>query len=554
MIAAVLVAVVGLGAGTTRVTYANAPPDVARVSLYAWADSRLPSRIAADVERAGSDITVRADAGRRVVLRLDREDGTYVIDGPFWWPAEDTARVIERRWRRTVAASAFDSIAGDPQFDWLSAAAGGRGEWPHCFASGGRLWTCWGVPHGEDGVLVGQVGDRIWSTVVGRGAAPAFRSSAWARLLVIRGTADAGDLRIRFARPASPTSSRVAGIRLETAIVTNARHTVMSGSVAWLSGDDVPADAWVEISTSRDGPAFLSLHEIAGGAVSVPLIATLEEGRAVDGTVAGAGEEPANAALITVFRLIDPRSPPTEPSRDLRRRVFAAETTTNRDGGFHLDHLGDAEYEIVAWHPQLGRASAAVPRVPGALKIRLATPGIVRGRVLIAGKPAPGVDVIGVPAQDAFRSAEDLLDLKGGDARTGPDGRFTVTPAAAGGGELRVGGGKASIRRIPLPRVAPPLLDLGDIELGSPLDITIVLDQDPAAMGCDVRAAGPAGQSGLQIVGAVRTAPALYRMVVPEPGVWVFQLLCGKEGRPLVPPTMQISAGTSGKEVRFSVR
>ena len=187
MIAAVLVTVVGLGAGTTRVTYANAPPDVARVSLYAWVDSRMPSRIAADVDRAGSDITVSAGAGRRVVLRLDREDGTYLIDGPFWWPAEDTARVIERRWRRTVAASAFDSIAGDPQFDWVSAAAGGRGEWPRCFASADRLWTCWGVPHGEDGVLVGQVGDRIWSTVVGRGAAPAFRSSAWARLLVIRG-------------------------------------------------------------------------------------------------------------------------------------------------------------------------------------------------------------------------------------------------------------------------------------------------------------------------------------------------------------------------------
>ncbi len=117
-----------------------------------------------------------------------------------------------------------------------------------------------------------------------------------------------------------------------------------------------------------------------------------------------------------------------------------------------------------------------------------------------------------------------------------------------------MGGGQAPIRRVPLPRVALPLLDLGDIELGAPLDITIVLDQDPAAMGCDVRAAGPVGQSGLQIVGAARTAPALYKMIVPEPGVWVFQLLCGKEGRPLVPPTMQISAGIAGKEVRFSVR
>src|SRR5260370_31671240 len=40
---------------------------------------------------------------------------------------------------------------------------------------------------------------------------------------------------------------------------------------------------------------------------------------------------------------------------------------------------------------------------------------------------------------------------------------------------------------IPLPRVPAPLLDLGDIQLGSPLEITIVLDQDTA---CDVRATG----------------------------------------------------------------
>src|SRR5205085_330497 len=78
----------------------------------------------------------------------------------------------------------------------------------------------------------------------------------------------------------------------------------------------------------------------------------------------------------------------------------------------------------------------------------------------------------------AFRAAEDPIDLKGGDARTGDDGRFAVMLPASGGGELRVGGGVFPIRRITLPRAVVPLLDLGDIDLGTPLEITIVLDQD----------------------------------------------------------------------------
>jgi hypothetical protein len=99
--------------------------------------------------------------------------------------------------------------------------------------------------------------------------------------------------------------------------------------------------------------------------------------------------------------------------------------------------------------------------------------------------------------------------------------------------------------------VPAALLDLGDIDLGSPLVITIVLDQDTA---CDVRATGPIGRSGLQIVTGPRTAPGLFRMVLPEPGLWAFGLLCGREERPLAPPTVTVSSANTGKEVRFSIR
>jgi hypothetical protein len=83
------------------------------------------------------------------------------------------------------------------------------------------------------------------------------------------------------------------------------------------------------------------------------------------------------------------------------------------------------------------------------------------------------------------------------------------------------------------------------------LELTIVLDQDSP---CSVRATGPIGQSGLQIVLAARTAPGLFRIVLPESGLWAFGLLCGRDEYALSPPTIRITPAHAGKEVRFSVR
>lgn len=277
----------------------------------------------------------------------------------------------------------------------------------------------------------------------------------------------------------------------------------------------------------------------------------LGETSALDGLAVGPRDERASGALVTLFRLIDPSPPPNPSSREKPRRVLVSEAIADATGAFHLDGIGEAQYEIVAWHPQLGRASFAPPRTPGVFTVRLASPGMVRGRVLSGGKPAAGIDVISLPAPEAFRNADDLVEVKGGDTRTGQDGRFAVTVAAGGGGELRVGGGTLPIRRIPLPRVPVPLLDLGDIDLGSPIEITIALDQESA---CDVRATGPIGQSGLQIVTGARTGPGLFRMKLPEAGLWAFELLCGRDERALAPATVQIGRADAGKEVRFMVR
>jgi hypothetical protein len=555
MIAAVLGAQLTIASASAgAVTYEDVPPEVIRVVVYEWQHESPPVAAAPAAERHGSRVIVRGVIGRRSLVALERSDGAYLLDGPFSWPSGDVERAVDRRWRRTISASAPEPIAGALSPDWLSGERGPAGQWPRCFAVKDRLWSCWGAPEGEPGVIVGRTQDLIWWTVVSRGAVPSLRASKWGRLLLIDDPAgEPAQLRIRFAHPVVPSARRVRSLRLDTAAVATAQALPLSPGAAWLSGDDVPADAWVEVRTGGAGPVFLALRELADGPSALALSVRLEDTRPVDGVAVGAGGQLANGALITLFRLIDPPDKTLAAAgvRERPRRVLSAETTADARGAFHIDGAGEAEYEVVAWHPQLGRASAALPRQPGLLTVRLESPGTISGRVIVAGKPRAGVDVMSMPASEAYQGAEDLVDVKGGDARTGADGRFAVIAAVAGGGELRVGGGPLPIKRIPLPRVPAAQLDLGDIELGSVLDLTIVLDQDTA---CGVRATGPIGQGGLQIVMAARAAPGLFRIVLPEPGLWAFELLCGREGFALSPPTFHVTAAHAGKEVRFSVR
>jgi hypothetical protein len=192
-----------------------------------------------------------------------------------------------------------------------------------------------------------------------------------------------------------------------------------------------------------------------------------------------------------------------------------------------------------------------LPAGAGRVTIRVLSPGIARGRVLAGGKPAAGVDVISMPDPAAYAAAVDPIDVKGGDARSGPDGRFMLALAPGGGGELRVGGGAYAIRRLPLPRAPLPIVELGDIEVGRSIAVSVVLDQDP---GCDVRATGPVGRSGLQIVTATRTGPGLFAMTLPEEGSWEFVLMCGRQGRAVTPAIVKVTAAGVGQEVRLAVR
>jgi hypothetical protein len=548
----VLVAQIVTMAPQTAVTYAAVPPEVTRIALFELRSQGPPQTIDVAADRPADRAVIRGEPQRSVVVSFAREDGRYLLDGPFAWPASDVTRTLDRRWRRTLARSATARVSGIASMEWIDVAIPGQSVWPMCFVVADAGARCWGVADGQRGVAVGRGADGLAWAVVSDDRDVVWRESKWGRLVIVRDRQDGREPpQIRFGRPVVPSSGRTAGVRLKTSGVDGALSVPIDRAAVWIAGSDLPPDSWLELSTSRAGPSFVSLHELASGPASLPASILLPDRRVLAGVIVGVRNEPASGALLTVFRLIDPEAPAAGDQRRKSRRVFAAETIATAGGTFQIEALGDDEYEAVAFHPQLGRATVAVRDAHGDMRIRLQAPGLIRGRVLSGGKPAADVEVISAPDPDAFRNADDPLDVKGGDTRSGPDGRFVVMAAPSGGGELRIGGGRLPVRRVPLPRVPLPVLDLGDIDLGSPIALTVVLDQDTP---CGVRATGPIGHSGLQIIMASKVGPGLFQIVLPESGAWNFGLLCGREGRPLSPAVVPIGREHAGKEVRLAIR
>jgi len=536
---------VALGATNAAVTYSGVPAEVVRIQAYEWRDGRAPVELAATIDRVGDAASVQSAAGANVTVRFARSDGFCLLDGPFRWPAEPTERVLDMRWRRSITIDASGSPFENPAIHWIAAMDDEDG-WPRCVSEAARV-TCWGVRAGAPGIAYSESQGRTWWAAVSGGAAR-FRSSAWGRLVIVRGPPFDSSVRVRLRHPVASTQ-RSRSVRLETQDVAGATGVPVGQSAIWVAGDEVPEGAWVEVLGVQSGPVYLSMRELAEGPTSLPIHVALPDARVLDGTVLGQGDAPAAGSVVTLFRLLE-KPPATTRDRDPPRRVLVRETTADRGGAFRFDRLGEADYEVVAWHPQLGRSSSVLTPGSDRVEIHLRSAGVVRGRIVLGGMPVEGVDVVGVPDQNAIRDAADLVDLKGGDARTGRDGRFLVSLAAAGG-ELRIGGGRYPVRRIALTRMGAETVDVGDIELGLAIAITVVLDADIA---CVPRATGPVGRTGLQVVLGTRTGPGLFAMSIPEPGFWEFGLMCGDAERGLSPAVREIGPALLGKEVRFLVR
>jgi hypothetical protein len=541
MIGALLALQIATAAPSPSVIYEDVPVQVVRLELFEWNGDGPGAR--QTVVPGARRIALHGHARRQYVALFLRQDDGYLVDGPFVWPDRDALRAVERRWHRTIGGSLPPgaSIGG---VEWIPAGAV-AGPWPRCFEDGSSKWFCWGVAIDSHGAVVLRAGGSIWWATSRHSHVSRAR---WGRLVIVSGRSPGSTAKGQFGYPVAPPPGRLRGLRFETGVVAEATATAIAPDAIWIAGESVPPDAWLEVTTERGGPVYLSLHDLASGPSSLPVHVVVSDRRTLEGRAVSADGQAARGTLISVFRLIDPLR--ADASRDPPRRVLAEEVIADAEGRFQLDALGEAEYEIVAWHSQLGRASVIVPSGAGDLVIQLRSSGIARGRVLAGGRPVAGVNVTSVPDAAIFTAASDMTDVKGGDAQTDQNGRFSVTVAASGGGELRIGGGRYAVKRVPLPRPPVPLFDVGDVILGDSIPVIVVLDQDP---GCDVRAAGPVGRTGLQVVPGKRNGDH-HDLVIPEPGLWEFTLVCRGERRSLVPGAVQIGAAHAGKEVRLIVR
>jgi hypothetical protein len=539
----------------SSVIYRDVPPDVVAISARRWRADAAPISIDAAVSRSDGQATISGGVEGPVVVYFQRTDGAYLLDGPFEWPREEAHRPIDPRWRRTIIGARVVPGLGwvRSALEWTSRVTDPGSVWPSCHWISDTDWQCIGVPLRAAGVVGASSSGGLFATVVtGVTAQEALilRPCDWGRLVV---ATDAGGipsrLRIVPQRAVVPPQ-RTRAMRLETSDIPGVVATAVDAASVWICGRGSPEMAWIDARSARGGPMFVPLSDASDRPPFVPMRIDLADSRVVSGSVMSADGLAAANALLAAFRLIEPRKPASQ-SGPAPKRVLVAETLVAADGTFEIAGIGEADYEIVAWHPQFGRAAVAIPGGSGPLAIRLHPPPLARGRVVSGGKPLAGIDVIGVPDPAAFAAAEDPLDVKSGDARTAADGRFTVALASTGGGELRIGGGSLPVKRIPLPRTSVPLIDLGDIDLGAAIEVTVILDQDP---GCELQAAGPVGRSGLQIVQGLRTVLGIFRLRLPEEGTWALALICGTSERALSPATIQATPAMQGKDVRVIVR
>lgn len=495
---------------------------------------------------APGTITIAGVPGSRTFAVFPRADNAYVADGPIEWPDRPSTRRVPSSWRRTVQARGGSADTG--RLDWVSTDHDDDG-WPRCGAVPG-VWECWGIALDSSGVIVSGNGEDVqWSIVAPRVQAASIRRSKWGRLLEIGDVEPATPVDVRLRRLVAPPPHRWRDIRVQTTELKG-RADPVAGNAVWISGDEDPPGAWVEIAAGGLGPVLAAVHDLASGLPALVHRVTFPEPATVAGTVLDESSAPVPGALVSLFRLVDPPGPAEDrPDGTPRaRRVAAGEQLTGEGGGFSFAPLAAGDYEVLVWHGRLGRRSVLVSAPAEAVRVRLAPGRTARGRVLRRGRPAPGVTIVSVPDLAAVSTVDDLTELKGGDGTTGLDGRFVVALPDASGGELRIGGGRTAVKRIPFPAAsAAASVDLGDIELPDGLAATFVLDEDP---GCDLTIVGPLGHAGLQIVTAERTERGMFETVLPEAGSWRVVLSCAGTERLLVPAIVNVGAGTPPVRLR----
>jgi hypothetical protein len=518
-------------------------------------------QVADSLRRAvrGGATTIGGPAGAETLL-LIRAPGLagYVLEGPFRWPAHPSARAVRPVWRRTVRGTAPG--VGSPT--WVGGSPDPAPDaWPRCVWLADGVWECVGVPLGLAGVVsIGDGAQQVHAMAPGMVTTSGIETTqvvaaAWGRVLVAGRTdrvrltaADAVTVDVR--RIVVPRT-RPRSLRLNAGADDRLVVRRLGESAFWIGGEDVPDDAWVEIAASDRAPVRLDAPELAAAPPTMPVRVDLAPAVSIGGRVMADDGAAAPGAVVTLWRIVTEghtatdRDPPP-------RRVFVTETASDADGGFDFGGLADDPHEIVALHASLGRGERRLGPGERDVDVRLKRPTVAIGEVVRDGQPVAGVPVKAVPDLQEAAASEDLTLLAGGQATSGPDGRFRVAVPSRGRAEVRVGE-EGGVRRFPLgpAESLPAVIDLGRIPLdGTLITVHLVLE---ASDGCDVRLSGPLGSAGLSLVPSLRIGPAMFEVAVPEPGQWLVSATCGGQTR-IVQPTAIDVKGTGPLTVPLTWR
>jgi hypothetical protein len=493
------------------------------------------------------ETTMGGPAGTETLL-LIRAPGYagYLLEGPFRWPAHPSARAVRTAWRRTIRGAA----AGAGSLMWV----GGSHDppldaWPRCAWLANGAWECVGVPLGLAGVVsAGDGAEQLHAMAPGAVTAPGVEmtqpiAAGWGRIIVVartdRAPLTAADAVTANARRIVVPRNRPRSLRFDVGAEERLVVRRLDDGVFWIGGGAVPADAWVEIAASDRAPVRIEATDLAAAPAALPVRVDLEPAVSIGGRVAADDGEIAPGAVVTLWRVVSAGRAVTG-SDPPPRRLFVAETTGDAEGRFGFTGLAEDPHEIVALHAALGRGEIRVEAGDRDVDVRLKRPPVATGQVVRDGQPAAGVPVMVVPDLFEAAASDDLTLLVGGQATSGPDGRFRVAVPARGSSEVRVGE-EDGVRRFPLgpAESLPAVIDLGRIALeGAVITVRLVLE---ASDGCDVVMSGPVGSAGLSLVRAQRLGPAMFEAAVPEPGHWLVSAACGRQNRIVQPTTIEVT-------------
>jgi hypothetical protein len=476
----------------------------------------------------------------------------YILDGPFRWPSQAATYFVRTEWRKTIRGNSTGSHAS---LTWVSADDGAvRG--PACEWVGKTTWECVGVPLNARGVVVMNMTGEVRCGIPGGVLSPSgvettrTRATAWGRLVVAQtGVTSRSTERVRIAaKRLQIPRARPLTTRVDVVPDSRVQIDTIAEGVAWISGPEVPDDGWIEFGAHDHASERLDIREVTEGPPDLPLRVQLQPAATVSGRVRDAANSPASDAVVTLYRfLFGDRDRDKKPPL----RISVAETQADSGGAFHFDDLAIEPYEVVAMHPVFGRGVRRVTPDGREIDIAMRSAAQAVGRVLKDGVAAAAVRVVVVPDLAQFAAADDITELRGGEAQTDEDGRFAVTLASRGSSELRIGDEGAGVKRLSLGAAERQagVIDVGDIELNAGASVAFVFE---GAGSCEILLTGPAGRTGMSVVRSSRVGPAVFQAVVPEPGRWHTVAVCGTRERAVLPAWLDLSPSARDVTIRLT--